>query len=215
MQPNQWEVLVLKPTPTFIPFLQSHFQDVPLPEFKLLQTDNTGYVIQKQNTEEALLDEIESQYLKMFRFEIKRWLKESVQSDIQVSFLDFLCCFKFELHSHMVLMEDALIDGRQMICLKPRSTLLKWIQSKYAEIDFEVVTDLHVSQLAENGTVIVKNIENVYDVKPFLRLHYYTMFEAEMRRMCGEFSEALNVDSYQMFCRYFMVEYHSQLVHLT
>lgn len=218
MQPDQWEILVLKPTPAFLNYLQTQFPQAILPEFRLLQTDNTGYLFRRHGSDEELLDEIESKYVKMFKHEIKRWLGENqISQDVQASFLDFLCCFKFEMHSHILLMEDSFLDGQQMLCIKPRSVMTKWIRSQFIneDSDGEVMTHLDVEQWAENGTVVIKNLASVYDLKPFLRLHYYPLYEAEMIRMCEGFTEWPEVDSYQMFCRYFVVEYHTQLIHLS
>lgn len=217
MQPSQWEIVVLKPSPAFLTFIGSQLPNVILPEFRLLQTDNTSYVFQRQNSDEELLDEIERQYSKMFKHEIERWLGQQVYQDVKASFLDFLCCFKFELHSNLLVMEDSLLDGSQMMAVKPRTVFLKWVHANLQEMagaDVSISTKLDLSQWAENGTVVVKNLENVQDLKSFLRLNYYAIYEAEMQRMCDGLQDWLLVDSYQMFSRYFVVDMHTQLVHL-
>ncbi|OGV27545.1 MAG: hypothetical protein A3F18_08065 [Legionellales bacterium RIFCSPHIGHO2_12_FULL_37_14] len=218
MQPSNWQILVLKPTPAFLTFLSTQFNDAKIPEYRMLQTDNTAYVFPHQNSEEEFLDEIEAKYVNMFRHEIKRWLGEGqIAKDINASFLDFLCCFKFEVHTHLVLMEESLLDGNQMICIKPRTAMMKLIQDKLSSLNYgdDLVTQQEITQWQENGTVIVKNLPSVYDLRPFLRLQYYNLYETEMLRMCSDVTEIWpEVESYQMFCRYFVVEYHSQLLHL-
>lgn len=220
MQPNNWQILVLKPTPAFINFLNTQFPQAVVPEYGMLQTDNTAYIFQKESTEEELLDEIEFKYVNMFKHEIKRWLGEAqISKEVAASFLDFLCCFKFEIHTHLMLMEESLLDGNQIICVKPRSTMVKLMREKITNIngmDDEIITQQDISQWIENGTVVVKNLPSVYDLKTFLRIQYYNLYETEMLRICNDVTELWpEVDSYQMFCRYFVVEYHSQLVHLT
>lgn len=220
MQPNSWQILVLKPTPAFVNFLSTHFPSAIVPEYGMLQTDNTAYIFQKQNSEEELLDEIEFKHLNMFKYEIKRWLGDrQITKEVEASFLDFLCCFKFQIHTNLMLMEDSLLDGNQIICVKPRSTMIKLMREKITNIngiDDEIVTQQDISQWLENGTAIVKNLSNVYDLKTFLRVQYYNLYETEMLRICSDITELWpEVDSYQMFCRYFVVEYHSQLVHLS
>lgn len=217
MKTNQWEVIVLKPTKVFLSFLASQLPDIDLPELRLLQTDNTAYVIAKQKDDEETLNEIERHFPTMFRHEICRWLGEDARNEIEGSFLDFLCCFKFELHSQMVLLEETLAAGQQMLRIKPRSVLLKWMktavedQTELADI-MEKVT---VTNLAENATVIVKNFRNLSEIKPFLKEYYQPIFEAEMQRMCEEPEQWPDVDSYQAFSRYFAVDIHTQLVHLS
>ncbi|MCX7114421.1 MAG: hypothetical protein NTW08_00675 [Gammaproteobacteria bacterium] len=217
MQPNQWEIIVLKPSPAFLSFIGSQLPELTLPEYRLLQTDNTGYVLQQQGSDEELLDEIERQYPKIFKYEIERWFGLHIEQDIKASFLDFLCCFKFDLHSHILLMEPTVVDARQMISVKPRSVLTKWVRSRLLECtesDDEVLTQVDMSQWGQDATVIVKNLDQVFDLKPFLRHYYNEIYEAEVCRIGEEGIEWPVIDSYQMFCRYFAVELHTQLVHL-
>ncbi len=59
MQPSQWEVVILKPTRVFLSFLAVHAGEDNLPDYRLLQTDKTAYVIPRHEDEEETLDEIE------------------------------------------------------------------------------------------------------------------------------------------------------------
>ncbi|KTD36830.1 hypothetical protein Lnau_1814 [Legionella nautarum] len=216
MQSSKWEIIILKPTRVFLSFLAAQLPDVELPELRPLQIDNTAYIIAKHNNDEDTLNEIENHFATMFRYEIHRWLGENARNDIEGSFLDFLCCFKFELHSQIVLMEPSLAQGRQLLRVKPRSVLLKWLKSAVEEqVDFADVLDrINLSHLAENATVVIKNFSNLMDIEPFLKTNYRPIFEAEMQRMCDRAEEWPMVDSYQAFKRYFSIETHTQLVHL-
>ncbi|MGQ3892303.1 hypothetical protein [Legionella sp. CNM-4043-24] len=217
MKSNQSEVIVLKPTKVFLSFLASQLPDIDLPDLRLLQTDNTAYVIAKQSDDEETLNEIERHFPTMFRHEICRWLGEDARHEIEGSFLDFLCCFKFELHSQMVLLEQTLAEGQQMLRVKPRSVLLKWIKTSVEDNSelTSIMERVSVSHLAENATVIVKNFHNLSEIKPFLKQYYRPIFEAEMLRMCEDPEQWPEVDSYQTFSRYFAVDIHTQLIHLS
>ena len=120
MEQSQWEIIFLKPTSVFLSFIASQLPDIELPDLRLIQTDTTAYAIRKQASEEATLDEIERHFPRMFRHEICRWLGEDARNEIEGSFLDFLCCFKFEMHSQIVLMEPSITKGHQLLCIKPR-----------------------------------------------------------------------------------------------
>lgn len=216
MQPSQWEVIVLKPTKVFLSFLAAQLNDIELPELRLLQTDNTAYVIARQKNDEETLNEIERHFATMFRHEICRWLGEDARNEIEGSFLDFLCCFKFELHSHIVLMEQSMEEGKQLLRVRPRSVLLKWMKTT-VEDDIELSTVLDkvsISRLAENATVVIKNFDNLTEIKPFLNQFYHPIFEAEMLRMCEREDQWPKIDSFQDFSRYFAVDIHTQLIHL-
>ncbi|MDX2347156.1 MAG: hypothetical protein QNK11_09830, partial [Legionella sp.] len=102
MQLKQREVILLKPTPAFLSFLAGQLPEVALPNLKLLQTDTTAYTLPLHETEDELLDTLEANFLRMFQYEIKRWLGAEALLNLNASFLDFLCCFKFEMHSHIV-----------------------------------------------------------------------------------------------------------------
>lgn len=216
MKQSQWEIVILRPTAVFRSFLASQLPESDLPDVRTLQTDTTAYIIPKHEDEEATLDEIEHHFPNMFRHEISRWLGENARNEIEASFLDFLCCFKFEFHSQIVLMEPTIQDGKQLICIKPKTVLLKWMKST-VEQDEELTTVLNqvnLSQIAENATVVLKNFDNLADIKPFIQQYYYPIYKTEMLRMCDSSSQWPKVESYQDFQRYFAVEIHSQLIHL-
>jgi hypothetical protein len=216
MRTNQWEIVILKPAPVFLSFLRAQLPDVELPDLRLLQTDNTAYVIKKQKNDEDTLDEIEYHFATMFRHEISRWLGPNAHNKIEGSFLDFLCCFKFELHSHIVLMEPSISQGKQLLSIKPRSVLLKWMKSAVEEQNdlANVLERVSLAQLTENATVVVKNFKKFTDIKSFLKNYYLPILEAEMLRMCNKTEEWPAIESYQTFSQYFAVNIHSQLIHL-
>lgn len=217
MRANEWDVIILKPTYVFTSFLATQLSIDVLPNFRSLQTDNTAYLIKKQKNDEETLNEIERHFARMFKHEIKRWLGVTATSQIDSSFLDFLCCFKFELHSHLVLMENHINEGKMLLKIKPKTVLLKWMKSSVSE-DNElcaVLQKINLSHLAENATVLIKNFTNLQNVKLFLREYYHEFFQAEMLRVCNEKYLWPQVSSYQDFCRYFTVETHTQLIHLS
>ncbi|MCP0913555.1 MULTISPECIES: hypothetical protein [Legionella] len=216
MHQSQWEIVILKPTSVFLSFLASQLPEVDLPDLNLLQTDTTAYTIPRHDNEEDTLDEIERHFTTMFRHEICRWLGKDARNEIEGSFLDFLCCFKFELHSQIVLMEPSIHAGQQLLCVKPRSVLLKWMKSSAEDqSDLTMVLEkVNLSHLAENATVIVKNFKDLAEVKPFIKHYYRPIFKAEMLRMCDRAEQWPYVDSFEAFSRYFSVEIHTQLIHL-
>lgn len=216
MQPIQLEVAVLKPTSVFLSFLSSQLPEIELPDLRTLRQDNTAYILEKQPNDEETLNEIERHFPLMFRHEIARWLGKNADNKIEGTFLDFLCCFKFELHSQIVLMEEALTPGQSILRIRPRSVLLKWIKSTVSEQSdlFCVLEKINLSHLAENATVIIKNFNDTLEIRSFLKEYYPCIFEAEMLRMCEDSVQWPDMDSYQTFNRYFSVDLHTQLVPL-
>lgn len=216
MAQNESDIVILKPTPVFLSFLAGQLPGIELPDIGSMPTDYTAYTIHKQDSDEATLDEIERHFQSMFRYEIRRLLGDQVHKDIEGSFLDFLCCFKFELHSQIVLMESSIDEGQQLLCVKPRSVMLKWMKSSLEDqIDMSsILKQINLSHLTENATVLVKNFKQRSEIKPFIKHFYRPIFKAEMLRMCDKAEQWPEVDSFQTFNRYFAVEVHTQLVHL-
>ncbi len=211
------DVVILKPTSSFLSFLAEQQPDLELPDIKALRTNHTAYTIAKCDTDEETLDEVERHFPAMFRYEICRLLGENACKHFEGSFLDFLMCFKFELHSQIVVMEKSIHHGHQLLCVKPRSVLLKWIKNTFAEQQAEppeVFERMNLSHITENATVLVKNFNHPSDVKPFIQQYYRPIFKAEMLRMCTDADQWPEIDTFQMFRRYFAVEIHTQLVHL-
>ena len=222
MQQNESDVVILKPTAQFLSFLDAQLPDIDLPDIRILRTDHTAYTIAKHDNDEAILDEIEHNFSFMFRHEVARLLGKDVYDTIDASFLDFLCCFKFELHSHMVVMESSMHDAHQLLCVKPRSVLLKSMQASYASSSSDeqlgglthVLERVSLSQLVENATVLAKNFKQLSEVKLFIQNYYRPILNAEMVRMCTLAEQWPEINSFQMFRRYFAVEIHTQLIHL-
>lgn len=216
MRQKSYEIVVLKPTSVFLSFLAAQLPEVKLPELRLLQIDNTAYVIPKQASDEATLGEIEKYFPKMFHHEICRWLGDSVRSEIETNFMDFLCCFKFELHNHIILMEPDLEEGRQLLLFKPRIALLNWLKSlvERQEEFVEVIERVQLSNLEENATVMVKNFSNLTEIKPFIKKYYQSIFSTAMSRITNQSEQWPLLDSFEKFKEYFAVEIHTQLIHL-
>lgn len=210
------EIVVLKPTPVFLSFLEAQRPDLVLPSLSELRADMTAYSIPRHDTDEILLDEIERNYVLMFRHEIRRILGEMNAEDIQGSFLDFLCCFKFELHAQVVVMESTLEAGQQVLCVKPKSVLLHWMKSKVdeAQAATDVLERVSLSHLTENATVIVKNFSSSEEVGSFLKQYHRPIFKAEMFRLCDVSSEWPLINAFEDFDHYFDVDFHRELIHL-
>ncbi len=217
MQQNESDVVILIPTPAFLSFLADQLPDAELPDIHFLKTNRTAYTISKKDSDEETLDEIERHFPSMFQHEIERILGVGACKGIECSFLDFLMSFKFELHSQIVLMEPSIEQGHQLLCIKPRSVLIKWIKSSLSESQFDLVhvlKPINLSHIVENATVLVKNFNHLSDVKPFIEHYYRAIFKAEMLRICGDSEQWPAIDSFQMFRRYFAVEIHTHLIHL-
>lgn len=215
MQPSRQEIVILNPTPFFLKFLSVQLHNLTL-TMNLLQTDCTGYIIKKENTEEKTLDEIERHFSTMFHHEICRWFGNQAYNSIENKFLDFLCCFKLEFHSQLIIMEKFIEDGKQLLEIKPRPLLLSWLRNTVAGNDDlnEIVTKINVNHLAENSTVIIKNFQDLLEIKPFLQENYSLIFNTEMMRMCEDKSLWPVVNSYELFNQYFAVNVHTQLINL-
>lgn len=215
MQQSQWEIIILKPTHVFLSFLASQNPHVELPELSLLQTDATAYAIHRQASEEETLEEIERHFSLMFKHEVSRWLGDD-HDELNGSFLDFLCCFKFEMHSQIVLMESSMTDAHHLLCIKPRSVLVKCKENLTTDQDqvVSIFEPVNLAHLPENATVVVKNFGRLSEIKPFIKHYYRPIFNAEMSRMSEKADQWPAIDSIQTFSRYFAVEVHTQLIHL-
>ena len=216
MKHSRLDVLILKPTTSFLSLLTALRSDVSLPDLLQLQTDTTAYTIRKQPNEEAMLAAIEQNYQRIFKHEIGRWLGSKCSNDIEISFLDFLCSFKFEFHSQILLMEPSVEQGHQVLCIKPRSVLVKWMESSVEDKDQEVsiLERLNLSRLVDDATVVIRNFDRLSEVKTFLKHHYRPLFKVELSRMCERVEQWPDVDTIDVFNHYFSVEPHTQLIHL-
>jgi len=217
MQQCQHEVIFLKPTSAFLSFLATELPNTTLPDLNVIQTDTTAYTIPVHETDDALLDTIEDHFPRMFQHEIERWMGKEAGLGIKATFLDFLCCFKFELHSNIVLLESSIQEGKQILRVKPRALLLKKIQETIEndeDDDVLVIDQIKLSHLTENSTLVIKNFTQLDEIKPFVKQFYRPMFKLEMMRMCEEREQWPEVLSFETFARYFLVDVHTNIIHL-
>ncbi|MDF1677332.1 MAG: hypothetical protein P1U32_01395 [Legionellaceae bacterium] len=218
MQLKPREVVLLKPTPAFLTFLAGQLPKEALPAFDLLQTDTTAYTLPLHESDDALLDMLEMNFPYMFQYEVKRWLGDEVLLSLNASFLDFLCCFKFEMHAHMVVLETAFEEGQQLLRVKPRALLLKKMQEDTSDVDdksvFTRVERVSLSHLTENATVIIKHFKALSEVHLFMEQYFRPIFKMEMMRVCESRDAWPEVESFEAFRRYFIIDIHTHLVHL-
>ncbi|MDP3706440.1 MAG: hypothetical protein Q8R24_11135 [Legionellaceae bacterium] len=216
MPQNESSILILKPTSSFISFIASQLPDIELPDIATLQADSTAYAIRKCEDDESVLSEVERIFPLMLKHESSRVVGDELSQHITGTFLDFLCCFKFELHSQFVWMESCIDDGHQLLCVKPRSVVLKWMSTPHEDhIEFtSLLEKIELSHLTEHATVLVKNSDQISDVAPFLKQNYRPILNAEMVRLSDNAKQWPVMNSFKMFSRYFAVELHTHLVHL-
>ena len=100
MQKNEYEIIVLKPTPFFRLFLSVLRPDMDWPSVRYFQHEVTAYRFNKSNSEDVLLAQIEQHFMDMCRHELTKWLGTELSAMIKISFFDFLRFFKFEQHAY-------------------------------------------------------------------------------------------------------------------
>lgn len=217
MQPQKVEIVITKPTCVFLAFLASQLPETHLPDLKLLQTNTTAYIIPKKGSSEACIDEIEKHFSTMFRHEIRRWLGPAAINEIENNFLDFLCCFECNFHSHIILIEPELANDLQVVKVKPRAMLLEWMKSVVADDRglSTIVNGLEISQLRENASLIIKRLNPLSAINSFLSIYYLPIFEAVMSRMSTQSSQWPAVSTFNDFKTYFEIELHTQLINLS
>lgn len=218
MQQRQREVLFLRPTPAFLSFLKAQLPQATLPELDIIQTDLTAYTLPVYSSEDELLDVIEANSPYMFRYEVERWFGLGNARYLNISFFDFLCCFKFELHSHIVLLEPTVLSGTHILRVKPRQLLVKLMQTIYIGViegpPAVAIEQVTCAYLTENATVIIKNFERLQAIQPFIQQHYYPIFKMEMMRVCESREHWPIVNSFADFSQYFLIDVHTHLIHL-
>ena len=217
MDTTDKEVVILKPTSVFLSFLAAQKpKNKPLPDLATLQQDCSAYVITKHRYEEDLVDEIEEHYPTMFNYELCRWLGPNFKTEIEGSFLDFLCCFKFEVHSQIILMDPSIQKNQTVICVKPQSILVKWMRSCIEDQGelINILDHINATELIENSTVLIKNFQSPVAIEKFLQQYYRSLFSIEMMRMCDKEEQWPALEDFQTFKRYFHIRIHNNLVNL-
>lgn len=212
MPQNELSILILKPTENFLGFLSSQFPDISLPKLAAIQHDSTAYSIPKCQDDESILNAVETFYPLMLKHESSRLIGQALSSEISGSFFDFLCYFKFELHTE-VMSVDAKIDGEErVLCIRPRSVVVSMASQHTNTYDAHEMD--YLSHFTENTTALMQNFHDISEIKPFMRNHYRPIIRKEMQRLSEDAQYCPVVSSFKLFSRYFDIEFHSRVVHL-
>ena len=209
-------IIILKPTSFFTSFVAEQLPDFDCPTEEDLESDCTAYTIPACDDDEAVLEHLERLFPYMFRHETTRLVGESLASNIQADFLDFLCCFRFETHTHSVFMERSMQDCEQLVCVKPKAVDLEWLPAANAEqIEVrDVLQALHAQQASQTASVLVKRFDKLADLKPLVHKYCRPLLKQDFMKKAAQLIQWPSASAMQTFNRYFAVEVHSHVVHL-
>lgn len=209
-------IIILKPTSFFTSFVAEQLPDFDCPIEEDLESDYTAYTIPACDDDEALLEHLERLFPFMFRYEATRLLGEELASKIQADFLDFLCCFRFEMHSQSILMEQSIQDCEQFVCVKPKVVDLEWLPEANADqIEIrDVLQALNASQQSQTASVLVKRFDKLADLKPLVQKYCRPLLKQDFMKKAAQLIQWPSASAMQTFNRYFAIEVHTQVVHL-
>ncbi|HVT62323.1 MAG TPA: hypothetical protein VHD33_02400 [Legionellaceae bacterium] len=208
-------IIVLKPTSFFNSFIGEQLSDFDYPKEDESEADHTAYVIPSCDSDDVLLEHLERLFPYMFRYEVARRLGKALVSRIKADFLDFLYCFKFEVHSQTVLSESSIEDCQQLVCVKPKVVDLQgWPPATEEQIEVkDLLQTLNAPPVS--ASVLVKRFDRLSDLKPLLQRYCRPIFKKSgLMKKAAQNLQWSTMTSLQMFHRYFAIEVHTQLVHL-
>ncbi|PJD93545.1 MAG: hypothetical protein CK424_01720 [Legionella sp.] len=216
MSQTQSCIIVLKPTSFFAALIAEQLPDFNYPYEVELNADNTAYTIPVCDNDEVLLEHLERLFPFMFRHEVTRLLGKELAAKIEADFLDFLYCFKFEMHEQTVLTEASLNECHQWVHVKPRVIDLDWMPATTDDqIDVkDFLQTLQCSPVTWGETVLVKSFDKLSDLRPLMQRYCRPILKNELMKKAAQIIQWPTMTSLQMFHRYFAVEVHTQLVHL-
>lgn len=208
-------IIVLKPTSFFTSFVIEQLPDFDCPNEEDLESDYTAYTLPVCDSDDDLLEHLERLFPFMFRHEVTRLLGKHLATKIKADFLDFLCCFKFEVHSHSVLMESSIQDCHQLVCVKPRVLDLEWLLESDDQIEVRgILQAINTSQSGQTASLLVRHYDRLADLKPLVQRYCRPLLKQDFIKKAAQVIQWPSVSSLQMFHRYFAVEVHTQVVHL-
>ena len=211
--PHNQSCIILKPTPFFVSFITEQ-----LPDFEELRqldqgTDNTAYTIPICDSDEALFEHLERLYPYMFRYEVTRLFGKALADKLSADFLDFLCCFKFDVHKQPLMVGTSLKDCRQLVCVKPRTIAFEWAPSEDPIVVNDLMKTHDLFASINTTTVLVKHVDNL-DIKQLLNCYCRPLLQANVMKKPAQVIQWPTSQSWRLFDRYLAVEVHTQLVHL-
>lgn len=211
MPQNELSILILKPTKNFIALISAQFPDFYDSDSSLPCLNNMAYSIPKCHDDESVLNVLENFYPLIFQHELNRLVGNKVSERIDATFFDFLCCFKFELYSDVVMMDTTKDNAERVLCVEPRSVSL-FCSPQASQVTREKLS-LKPS-LNHYTTAWVKSFRDETEIDLFLKHHYRPILQEEMKRFSNDAAYLPVVNSFKLFTRYFDVKWHAPLVRL-
>jgi hypothetical protein len=210
MKYKESNVLILKPTAKFIPFIQSQLPDLDWSELSNLQFKSTAYVMQNIKNDDDLLAEVERLYPLILKVELGKLIGAKSAKKITGSFFDFLCCFKFEVQPQTVSAESHVKSHKKEIKIKPESVVFPVNQGKITLMDLcEKIEEAGLTRSVE-----VKNFNVISQVVNFIRRYYIHIFNVEISRMSDSASKWSVTKFFRVLRRSFKFDLHTDSVHL-
>lgn len=205
--------IILKPTAYFLAFVADQLPDFEKPLEDDKPSDFTAYTIPVYENDEALLEHLERLYPYMFQYEVTRLYGEARASKVTADFLDFLCCFKFEVHARTLATKTSGGSDQQLVRIKPKTVSFAWGESEDPIIleDFLKAKDL--LDTINSPTVLLKKFDRL-DMKPLLQRYCRPLTYKDKVKKAAQAVYWPTLQSWQLFNRYFAIELHTQLVHL-
>ena len=149
----------------------------------------------------------------MFRYEVTRLFGKALADKLSADFLDFLCCFKFDVHKQPLMVGTSLKDCRQLVCVKPRTIAFEWAPSEDPIVVNDLMKTHDLFALINTTTVLVKHVDNL-DIKQLLNCYCRPLLQANVMKKPAQVIQWPTSQSWRLFDRYLAVEVHTQLVHL-
>ncbi|MDF1757950.1 MAG: hypothetical protein P1U74_06595 [Legionellaceae bacterium] len=211
MRCKESNILILKPTAKFIPFIQAKIPDINWTELSNVQFHSTAYIIKNIETDDDLVDEVEKLYPLMFKSELTKLIGSKHAKKITGSFFDFLCCFKFELHANAFALKSSESHRSQVVSIQPKSVPLNIPNYNGTITLMDLCETISDACLGERKKVSVQNFSKMSEFVEFIRRNYNHIFNSDRtpdidRPIANEF---------KMFKRYFNIAMHADTVHLS
>ena len=167
MRNKELNVVTLKPTIQLLAFIDANITNVNWSKIACKKCIDNAYILKDVIDEDSLIDALEKIYVYIFRYELKKLVGPKKAKKAQVSFYDFLSCFKFEVHSHKSIISKINEFGQKATFVKLNTFDLELLFKNRAIHLMDICDEIALLNLSFEKEIHIKRFSHIVMLKLF------------------------------------------------
>lgn len=175
------KALILKPQASLLVFIHNQLPNFNWKQVKIKKLQNTAYIIPDFNDEVEMLFNLQAVYIKIFRNELEKLVGSKLTKKINLSFVDFLNCFKFDYNQDLKFFKTKIF---KKICIKQKNLDIFLNFQQLKTTNLEEICEILAELNSEKQIILVKDLSGKkFGLDFFALLGNFAYFLAGLKKI--------------------------------